>query len=817
MENCHKFFCKKLCVLLLLFIFLISLSAPAFSLKERKEEILFISAYNGSFPTWYNQLNGIKEVLENEYVLDIEVMDSKRFFDDDYLDLIDQLLHYKYQNRWKPDAVIAADDNAFNYILENQNELFKDIPIIFIGVNTIESAVRADQYPNITGFVEALSMKDTIDAGISLITDAKRIVYIVDDTPTGRGQLQNFNNIRHHYEDSFEIKPILLKNYSFDELETELQNLGKTDVTILFSANLDKNNLRINFNDVMDIINEHSKAPVFHLWGYGVGEGLAGGRLISHYKYGVQAGTLLKEILDGKVKIENVKVETESANDYIYDFQVLEKYDIDISNLPPGAILLNQPDSDEDFMQKYQSIILPYLAAMLVMFFLIVALLYYIRERKHYERRMREMAFFDKLTGLPNRIALKEEVYREINDGHFGALISFDIDNFKTINDAYGHSIGDEVILEAGRLLKSKLGRNNFLAKTDGDEFVILYKESVEKDKVFSYIKSLLREINERIIIGPYSFYITFSIGVSFYPNDGTDYETLFMNGEMALYKAKEYGKNTIVFYDESFNEGLKEKLDLQYELVDALKNNEMYLCFQPKYLINENKIINYEALLRWESPRFGNVPPDKFIRVAEEMGLINEIGIFVLEESCKFVKYMEDHGYRAGVSVNVSPNELNRDDYAKTLLEIVERNEVNPEQIGLELTESVLITNFLKVKRILEYVSARGIKILLDDFGKGYSSLNYIRNLPINTLKIDKSFIDKIQDSEEDRVMVKAIIEIAQVNGMNLIAEGVEKEEQLEILKKLKCDAIQGYLIARPMVREQILEKVQQVLQERK
>lgn len=210
-------------------------------------------------------------------------------------------------------------------------------------------------------------------------------------------------------------------------------------------------------------------------------------------------------------------------------------------------------------------------------------------------------------------------------------------------------------------------------------------------------------------------------------------------------------------------------------------------------------------------------MPPDKFIRVAEEMGLINEIGIFVLEESCKFVKYMEDHGYRAGVSVNVSPNELNRDDYAKTLLEIVERNEVNPEQIGLELTESVLITNFLKVKRILEYVSARGIKILLDDFGKGYSSLNYIRNLPINTLKIDKSFIDKIQDSEEDRVMVKAIIEIAQVNGMNLIAEGVEKEEQLEILKKLKCDAIQGYLIARPMVREQILEKVQQVLQERK
>jgi EAL domain-containing protein (putative c-di-GMP-specific phosphodiesterase class I) len=255
-----------------------------------------------------------------------------------------------------------------------------------------------------------------------------------------------------------------------------------------------------------------------------------------------------------------------------------------------------------------------------------------------------------------------------------------------------------------------------------------------------------------------------------------------------------------------SLNEGLKEKLDLQYELVDALKNNEMYLCFQPKYLINENKIINYEALLRWESPRFGNVSPDKFIRVAEEMGLINEIGIFVLEESCKFVKYMEDQGYRSGVSVNVSPNELNRDDYAKTVLEIVERNEVNPEQIGLELTESVLITNFLKVKRILEYVSARGIKILLDDFGKGYSSLNYIRNLPINTLKIDKSFIDKIQDSEEDRVMVKAIIEIARLTEESN-CEGVEKKNSWKYSKTLNVTH-PSYLIARPMIMEQILEK---------
>ena len=177
----------------------------------------------------------------------------------------------------------------------------------------------------------------------------------------------------------------------------------------------------------------------------------------------------------------------------------------------------------------------------------------------------------------------------------------------------------------------------------------------------------------------------------------------------------------------------------------------------------------------------------------------------------------MEERGQKAGVSVNVSPNELNREDYVTNTVNIIEKYNVNYQQIGLELTESILIKNFVKVKKILETMSAYGVKILLDDFGKGYSSLNYIRNLPINTLKIDKSFIDKIEDSEEDRVMIKAIIDIAQVNGMNIIAEGVEKEEQLQILKKLNCDAIQGFLISKPLFMEEVIERINIIIEQRK
>lgn len=811
-----KFFHKLILTSLLLAI-LLSVSLPSFSATEREEEILFISSYNGSFPTWYNQLSGIKEVLKNDYVLDVEVMDSKRFFDPEYLQIVDSLFRYKYENRWKPDAVIVGDDNAFNYVMDNQDKLFKDIPIIFIGVNTIESAVRADSLPNITGFVESLSMEDTINMGLKLLPDTSRIVYIVDDTPTGRGQLQNFNNIKMKYEKDYTIKPLLLKDLSFEDLIKEISEFKQTDMVLLLSANLDKNGVRINFNDVVDIVNQNSPVPVFHLWGYGVGDGLAGGKLISHYKYGVEAATLLKEILEGKKEIKDIKVVTESDNDYIYDYEVLNKYNIDLGILPEGTILLNHPVNRDEAIERYQYIIIPVVLIILVLTVFVSILLFNINERKKYEVQIREMAFFDKQTGLPNRISLKEELTREISARRPGALISFDIDNFKNINDAYGHTIGDDVLIEAGKLLKKNLGNENFLAKMEGDEFIILLKNQKEKDKVLFYIKDLLTQINEKIIIGPYSFYITFSIGVCIYPDEGDNFETLFMNGEMALYKAKEYGKNTIVFYEDSFNEGLKEKLNLQYELMDALKNNEMYLCFQPKYLVNENKIVNYEALLRWESKKLGSVSPAVFIEVAEEMGLITEIGKFVLEESCKFIKYMEENGYKAGVSVNVSPNELNREDYVATIISIIEKHEVNCQQIGLELTESVLIKNFVKVKKILETMSSFGVKILLDDFGKGYSSLNYIRNLPINTLKIDKTFIDKIEDSEEDRVMIKAIIDIAQVNGMNVIAEGVEKEEQLQILKNLNCDAIQGFLIAQPLVLEEVIESTNSIIRRRK
>lgn len=807
---------KKKIALILIFLIFSLIPSPGFSL-EKKEEILFVSSYNGSFPTWYNQLNGIKSVLKNDYILDVEVMDVKRFSDPEYLELLDQLFRYKYQNRKKPDALIIADDYAYNYVMENLDIFKPGIPIIFIGVNTIENAIRADQFPNITGFVENHSMKDTIDIAIKLTPNAKRLLIIVDDTETGQGQLSNFNKVRPFFEEMIEIVPILMKEHSFLDLEELLKTLKREDVLVLLSANLDKEGQRINFNDVVDLINRSVKIPVYHLWEYGVGDGLAGGKLISHHTYGVQAGDLLKRVLTGKTNIAEVKVVGESHNSYIFDDQILERYDIDRRLLPDNARIINKVESPEEARARYTSLTTPYLLAMFFLFFLVLGLLTNIREKNRYASQLKGIAYYDKLTGLPNRASLQRELGQQINNGDFGGLIILDIDNFKNINDTYGHSIGDQVVKEAGQIFKKNLGKGNFLAKTDGDEFTILYRNKTDRNAIRNYIIELLSHINERIIIPTGSFYITFSVGVALYPIDGIDHESVFMNAETALYKAKAFGKNLIVFYEEDFNRDLKEELSIQYELMDALKNEEFTIHFQPQYIISENRIEHYEALLRWNSAKLGSVPPDRFIRVAEEMGLITDLGKFVLEGACDFIKYMADRGKKVGVSVNVSPVELSREDYVAGVMQIIRKKEVDPSQIGLELTESVFISNLIKVQRILELISGYGLHILLDDFGTGYSSLNYIRNLPINTLKIDKSFIDRIQETEKDRVMIRAIIDIAQANGMEIVAEGVEKEDQLEILREMRCNAIQGYLISRPLPREEIIELVDKIINLRK
>ena len=795
---------------------IILLHTSSFALQKAEKEVLFISSYNASFPSFFNQLDGVRDVLDNDYVLDIETMDSKRFFDQEYFDTFTSLLKYKYENRRKPDAVIVADDNAYNFLLEKNDELFKDTPVVFIGVNTVENAVKADQIKNITGFVEKFSLKETIDIAAKLIPDHQRLVVIVDDTTTGRGQLKNFEDIKHLYAEDMEIEYILLKELDFSEYRERLKELDEKDIVLLFSAVLDKNGTRINFNDVMEILNENIDIPVFHLWRYGVGDGLLGGKLVSHYDYGVDAANLVRDVLEGRVRIEDLKVKTESENEYFFDYQELMEHNLDPAVLPESTRFINKPASRDELFEKYQDIIIPYLLIFFTLLILIVILLLNIQERKKKAKEIKVLAFYDKLSGLPNRVSLMKELESEYFSKKTGALLSFDIDNFKNINDVYGHSIGDRVLKELSGSLQKNIGKDNFLAKTAGDEFVIILRNCTEKVLVIEYLKGLLGKIKDKIEFDNHSFYITFSIGIAVYPADGRNVEELFMNADMALYKAKEFGKNTSVFFVDSFNKGLKNKLEMQNELISALDNNELYLCYQPKYLINDNEIINYEALLRWRSPKLGEVSPEVFIRSAEEMGLIHEIGKFVLEESCRFIKYMEAEGYKAGVSVNVSTNELNRHNYVEEVLECLSRHEIDPKQLGLEITETVLITNFVMTKALLEKMKLSGVKILLDDFGKGYSSLNYIRNLPIDTLKIDKTFIDRILDSEEDRVMVKSIIEIAHINGMNVIAEGVEKEEQLKILRALGCDAVQGYLIARPMRRADVLKTIRYIIDSR-
>lgn len=456
---------NRILSLVVLFLFCLSLIPSTTFSYKKKEEILFISSYNGSLPSWSSQLSGIQDVLKNDYILDVEVMDTKRFYDDEYLEILDELFRYKYLKRRKPDAIIVSDDFAYDYVLEHYEELFKDSLVIFIGVNSLENAMKADSYPNMTGFVESLSIKETVDVAIKLTPGIRRLVVISDQTESGQEHMASFNKIRPAYEKKLEVLSVSMADYSFPELESLLRTFDKHDALVLFAANADKNNERINFNDVLDIVNNNAQTPVYHLWQEGVGEGLAGGMVVSHYDYGVQAANLLKRVLNNKVKIEDVKVVRESKNYYVFDDQIIEKYNIERGLIPVEASIINRFETTEEARARYSSVTTPYLIALGFLFLLITGLLFNIKEKNKYAAQLKEMAFFDKLTGLSNRLSLQNELTAQIEQGKFGALIILDIDNFKNINDIYGHSIGDEVVKEVGRLFLKILETRTFFLK----------------------------------------------------------------------------------------------------------------------------------------------------------------------------------------------------------------------------------------------------------------------------------------------------------------------------------------------------------------
>ncbi|MBW4082099.1 ABC transporter substrate binding protein [Paenibacillus sp. S150] len=423
------------------------------------------------------------------------------------------------------------------------------------------------------------------------------------------------------------------------------------------------------------------------------------------------------------------------------------------------------------------------------------------------EEKYRLLAYNDVLSGLPNRLSLSEELKKFIEEhaGGHAALFFLDIDNFKYINDTMGHTFGDELLVKTGeRLLGLSDGRSKHF-RFGGDEFVILFKDVDGYDEVISYAESLVQGFKEPFELNASSVYISASIGIARYPENGGNAEELLKNADIAMYKAKEAGRGTYLVYGEAMQRHFDERMIVEHHLRSAIANNELSLHYQPLVDTGSGDIWGFEALIRWNSPVLGFVSPLSFITVAEDCRLIVPIGEWVLRTACRFMKELHVQGYEGyHISVNISVIQLMLDDFADMVLTVLDNTGLAPEYLELEITESIFMESFEAISSKLEFLKQRGIGIALDDFGTGYSSLSYLKQLPITTLKIDKSFIDSI-DTPNNMSLASSIVTIGHDMGLNVTAEGVETPEQLDFLERTGCDKIQGYFISRPIPEKEV------------
>lgn len=820
------------------------------TLKINPSRILFISSYSPSFETYDNQVDGLKSVLEAEDVLlDIEFMDTKRFYTEDNIKNFYDSLSYKLSHGPRYDVVIVGDDNALNFV-KNHRELFEHIPIVFLGINDFEKLRDEDVGPLMTGVYETVSISGTVELAKRLKPNAKRVVGLFDSTVTSNAIIELYKKASKSDELPYDV--IDLSNMDFDTYINKIGQLTEDDIVLYVSVHRDMLGETITFKEGLDLTKKYLKQPLFCLYDFGLYNGMVGGDVVSFVEQGKKAGEIALNIIAGQ-PIEGMTIE-EVSHMKMVDYTIAESFNLQMKDM-----------DDVTFVNREISIIsrvLPYLIIAIVVVVIQCILIFYlffnVKRRKrieselvnkryellssneelitineeliasndeledsnkrltdavgqieHQQKEIYQLVYQDVLTGLNNRRAISEKIEIELHQLDLNekyAVLFLDVDNFKLINDTFGHDFGDDVIIETAERLMQLDDFDVTIGRFGGDEFLILFKYELD-NQLIALLDRLKQQFKRPILLDDKSMFLTISIGVACYPDHGRHENDLIKKADMALYEAKQSGKNRYVVFNQTMHEALEDKVDFQGHIRQAMTNEEFYLNYQPYYDLKTSKFIGAEALIRWHSKTLGFVSPLKLINAAEEMGLIVELGRWVMKEACKFAKEINDrYEQDISISINISSVQLMHPSFLEDVRMILESTKVDPKQIVLEMTETTLFEYHEANIHIIDRLKKMGLSIALDDFGTGYSSLSYFKNIPANILKIDRAFVIGLSEQAFDRYTIEVIINLAHQKGVKVVAEGVEDLNQVTLLETLDCDIIQGYYFSKPLSGEDTL-----------
>ena len=436
-----------------------------------------------------------------------------------------------------------------------------------------------------------------------------------------------------------------------------------------------------------------------------------------------------------------------------------------------------------------------------------------ITDRKRAEERVQYLANYDVLTALPNRFLMHDRLTQVVAQAHrnklSAALLHVDIDRFKVVNETLGHYVGDALLKQAAERIRKVIREGDTVARVGGDEFTVVFPNVTSLQALSKIAQEMLRELAQPFPGDGQDLFLSASIGISLFPDDAGSVDELIKNADAAMHSAKNLGRNNYQFFTSDLNQEVQERMQIESGLRNAVGRNELSLLYQPKIDLATRQVIGAEALLRWTHPKLGVISPARFVPVAEEAGLVGQIGEWVLREACRQIRVWQDAGHRLQVAVNVSARQFQQYDLAELVREVMLDTGVRAEHLELELTESAVMHNAEASIVTLEQLAAQGVQIAVDDFGTGYSSLSYLKRLPLDVLKIDQSFVRDISSDPNDAAIVRAIITLARSLGIKVIAEGVENEAQLAFLNAYGCQYAQGYLFGQPLSPRQFEELV--------
>ena len=780
-------------------------SVPIQPPAEVTHRVLFISSYNPLYFTYDSQVRGLEKALYPQGIeYDVVYMYSGEH-GDATVEIFYNLLKAKLQNSKKYDAVLLGDDSALRFALEHQDELFPTVPMVYFGINDYELAREASEKPNMIGFYENDYLEETINLAMKLFPDRKTLVALHDQSSAGLSDIEIFWSFRQKFKDYafVDLDATLL---SQNDLISLLESLPKDSILFYMTCYSDKFGNTYSMLSRTGTVVRFADVPIFRNYVGGEGVGVLGGVHLDIEEQCEKAGEILVKILNGE-KLETIPFVEQTPSQTTFDYSLMKKYGLDFSLLPDDTVFYNKPDS---FLEHYGKF-LPPIAALfftLVLFLLSsrigkelsVQLFEELQKSKdsliQREEELRYQAEYDEILDVYNRRTITEWLHNTMTEKDVYSVLIIDIDDFKMLNENYGHSLADSILQYLVAMMRGIADEGGWkIARFGGDEFlVVIPNENVTMD--CESVRMLFEVFRSPIPLGDETLAITASVGASC--SDGiTAPDQHIVNAEGAMYEAKVRGKNGIVIYDDEMKKKAQEEITIKEKLQHAFDNDGFFMLYQPQIDAQTKKVSGFEALVRMKEP---GIYPGQFIPVAERSGWIWRVGRITTELVIKQLAEWRDEGKELHpVSVNYSSNQLNDHGYVDFVEELLKKYDIPPQYLEIEITEGIFLEKSALADDIFKRFKDLGIRMLMDDFGTGYSSLGYLTYIPVDVIKLDKSLVDAYLVDGKDS-FIKNIIHLMHDLGKDMIIEGVEEQWQFERLREFGADTIQGYFFSKPI-----------------